>query len=373
MGTRADPEPSAGNARIAFADVDDTVETLWATVVGRNWYRLENTPFFYYGVSLGDVVEARWREEDLEEQDDEDDGVYGFPYFTRVVEKSGNRTLRLALARAGQEDFVPVFDLNSEKVAPIFARLEELGCRYEGFHPYLVAINVPPEADLDAVMAYLISTGLKWENGDPPEEEVPGRACYTLRLAERGEDQYGGSPRGVDGEHWPVCRDCHSPMTFVMLLHRHEQRLRLRRSDAVALFHCTGHGDERPRAAHSAVLLLSAEQLRREPGGLVGAGPLGHKQLRYARASEPNPWALGSHRLGDPYTNKLGGYARWLGEERTPLCSECGRAMALVAQICADLDPALHLGDRVGYLFLCPQEHEGRFIVSEDARSEAAG
>lgn len=349
--------------KIAFADMDGTVETLWASVVGHDWYRVENTPFFIYGVSLGDVVQASWRPEDLRQEEG------GVPYFERVVEKSGNRTLRLALVRAvgddddPEADFTPACTVDSDEGRATLDRLGELGCSCERFPPYLLAINVPAGVPLDPVMGFLESTGLKWENGDPRGEDVPGRAYYEFRLVERGEDQLGGSPRGVDSERWLECEDCRSPMAFVLLLGRHHRRLRLARHGAVALFHCVNHEGEQPRPAHNAVLLLDPEQLASEPGGLVGAGPLRRRQLRYSREVEANPWASGSHRMGSSPVNKVGGYPRWRGEERTPLCAVCGQPMALVAQLDGGLDPDLHLDGRVGYLFVCPDEHEGRFLL----------
>lgn len=41
--------------------------------------------------------------------------------------------------------------------------------------------------------------------------------------------------------------------------------------------------------------------------------------------------------------------------------------MALVAQLVGSdhLDPDLALGDGVGYLFVCPDEHEGRLVRQE--------
>jgi hypothetical protein len=347
--------------KIAFADMDGTMETLWATGVGRGWYRLENTPFFYYGVSLGDVVQASWPDEEHEDRDEGDDGAHGFPHFETLVEKSGNRTLRLALVRETGEEVTPVCAVNSDEARPILNRIVALGCSYETFPPYLVAINAPPRVDLDRVMAMLEASGLKWENGDPRWDAVPGRTCYLFQLAERGEDLFGGSPPGVDGRQWPQCGECRSPMTFAMLLARHHQRLRLRRWAAVALFHCTRHPGQPHRRDHSAVVLLDSRQLAGKTG-LVGGGPLEQRRLRYLRSEEPNPWAAGSYRLGHSPVHKIGGYPRWRGDECTPLCRHCHQPMALVAQLDGELDPGLNL-DGVGYLFLCPDEHEGRFVL----------
>lgn len=337
-------------ARIAFADGDSMVETLWVEQVGPDHYRLQNTPFFYYGVSLEDVVQARWRPEDLEEQE-EGEQEYGFPYFEKVVAKSGNRTLRLGLIRAGVDDFQPLFRLTDPAARSILDQISQLGCGFEGFPPYLVAINVPATVSLDHVMAYLDSTGLKWENGDPPSEDVPGRVCYPFTLDNKGEDQYGGSPPGVTGDRWPICEQCNVAMTFILSLERHPQRLRLSHR-AVGLFLCR-------QDLTGSVLLLDdtpcADALP-HPG-------LPRRWLSYRREEEPNPWGAGTHQLGPAQVSKVGGYPRWRSRELTPFCHQCGQPMALLAQLDGGLDADLGLMQRVGYLFLCPQEHEGRFVV----------
>ncbi len=71
--------------KVELRDRSDHVETLWATPVGRDRYKLDNSPFYAYGVSWQDVIEARpEREGDL-------------PTLVRVVEKSGNRTIRVGV------------------------------------------------------------------------------------------------------------------------------------------------------------------------------------------------------------------------------------------------------------------------------------
>lgn len=59
------------------------VETPWVRPLGSNLFTLENCPFYAYGVSWQDTIEA--------EKEDPD----RFPVFKRVVEKSGNRTVRV--------------------------------------------------------------------------------------------------------------------------------------------------------------------------------------------------------------------------------------------------------------------------------------
>lgn len=127
-------------------DHDFSVEILWASSRGGNRYRLNNIPFFAYGLSFGDFVEA------VPKKDDER------PHFKRVLVKSGNRTVRI-----GSEDGRPVSD-------GVLQQIVELGCGYERATASYICVNIPPEADFEAVTAYLTSTGLLFEYVDPIPE-----------------------------------------------------------------------------------------------------------------------------------------------------------------------------------------------------------
>src|ERR1700750_3313832 len=76
---------TAGMVKVGLHAPGNEFETMWATPVGPDRYRLENSPFYAYGVSWLDIVEAR----------PEDPG--DLPVVVRRVEKSGHRTLRLIL------------------------------------------------------------------------------------------------------------------------------------------------------------------------------------------------------------------------------------------------------------------------------------
>jgi hypothetical protein len=133
---------------------DENSETLWAHPVGPNLYRLENSPFWAYGVSWLDVVEAH------EDQN-------GQLAVTRVVEKSGHRTVRVI--------FEPRVDESPENRA-ILDGAVELGCSYEGMHAGYIAIDIPPEVDLMVVSRYLTSRGAQWEHADPRHSDLYPRA-----------------------------------------------------------------------------------------------------------------------------------------------------------------------------------------------------
>jgi hypothetical protein len=128
------------------------VETLWATPVGENQYRLDNSPFYAYGVSWEDVVEASL---------DEDNSLE----FTRRVIKSGNRTVRAILDFSGD----PV------RTQDFLKELTDIQCSYEGKNSTLISINVPPAVDLEKVTDFLTEqAGIKWEYCDPTYEEITG-------------------------------------------------------------------------------------------------------------------------------------------------------------------------------------------------------
>ena|SRR5438876_5416359 len=78
--------------KVQLSGPDGDVETLWAKPVGDDLYELDNTPWYAYGVSWKDVIEARPAEPDA------------FPEFIRVVRKSGYRTIRLILEPSADKD-----------------------------------------------------------------------------------------------------------------------------------------------------------------------------------------------------------------------------------------------------------------------------
>ncbi|HPG62191.1 MAG TPA: DUF4265 domain-containing protein [Casimicrobium sp.] len=122
------------------------VETLWATHLGGDKYRLENSPFWAYEVSWQDIVLAPFSD------------VEGHLTFQSVLAKSGNRTVRISFD-------APVEDGNeSDKV------LQELvawGCTYEGMNRKYISVNVPHGIELDNVRDHLIRHNTTWEYADP--------------------------------------------------------------------------------------------------------------------------------------------------------------------------------------------------------------
>ena len=137
---------------------EEHVETLWADPVGPDLYRLDNSPFWAYGVSWHDVVEAH----------PDPDGMLR---MTRVVEKSGHRTVRVFMQ--------PGIDASPEAKA-VMDGVRELGASYEGMNPTYLAIDIPPSVELMRVADYLTARGVQWEHADPDYATLnPGESSGT--------------------------------------------------------------------------------------------------------------------------------------------------------------------------------------------------
>jgi hypothetical protein len=143
------------DSKVLFRITDEggsaDVETLWATSLGNDHYKLDNSPFYAYAVSWKDVVYAPF---------DKDEG---FPTFQKIVSKSGNRTVRVIFEP-------PVDDGNTSDLA--LQGLVALGCTYEGAANRYMSINIPPEVEFETVRSYLIKAQVQWEHADPTYSEL---------------------------------------------------------------------------------------------------------------------------------------------------------------------------------------------------------
>ena len=126
-------------------------DSVWAEPLGSERFRVESCPFFAYGLSRDDVVQAAGPE-----------GA-GAPVLEDVLEKGGHRTLRMALAGGVALEAAPVQRL--------LERLLSLGCTHELLRPSLVAIDAPASADLGEVAEALQEAAerrlVAWEWADP--------------------------------------------------------------------------------------------------------------------------------------------------------------------------------------------------------------
>lgn len=133
----------AAMVKVELSNAHGDKETLWATPLGDDLYRLENSPFYAYNVSWQDIIEA---------QADGD----GWLVFVRVVEKSGHRTVRIVLEAS-----------NDDATSDILAALVALGCTYEGVSARYFSLNAPPQTDFSKACDYLMENEIEWEYADP--------------------------------------------------------------------------------------------------------------------------------------------------------------------------------------------------------------
>lgn len=77
------PDPKSARVHVALRNAVVAGESFHAVEVGPNQYRLQNIPFFAYGLNLDDVVEAV--------------RIDGVLEIQRVVTRSGNDTYRFIL------------------------------------------------------------------------------------------------------------------------------------------------------------------------------------------------------------------------------------------------------------------------------------
>jgi hypothetical protein len=104
-------------------------ESIWALPLGDDLYEIRNSPFYAYDINWGDIVRV-----------DSDDPKLK-PEVREVVKRSGNRTLRVFFNE----------ELSEEEQDSILSSLQYLDVSWERATERLVAIDVHPEANYQAV------------------------------------------------------------------------------------------------------------------------------------------------------------------------------------------------------------------------------
>lgn len=107
-------------------------ESLWATPLGSDRYRIENVPFYAYDLNYGDVVEAVASSPELK------------PSVLRVLERSGHQTLRVFFEEAA-----------AEHSASYLAQLKPYGAEYERSTARHVALDLDADAPVMKVREIL--------------------------------------------------------------------------------------------------------------------------------------------------------------------------------------------------------------------------
>jgi hypothetical protein len=106
---------------------DHTTESMWATPLTDGLLRLENVPFYAYGLSFGDSVQAIMKGTERE--------------FATVIQRGGHSTYRIFVTAAQP------LERFHELCEPLLA----MGCTLERATERLFAVDVPPAADIRSV------------------------------------------------------------------------------------------------------------------------------------------------------------------------------------------------------------------------------
>lgn len=110
-------------------------ESMWAQPLGGNRFRIDNIPFFVYGLSNRDVVSA----ENLDANHT----------FKNVVERGGHSTYRI----------FPNKQPEGNRVSEFLLQLKGMGCSLERERDVMIAVDVPPSTNIYDVY-HLLENGV---------------------------------------------------------------------------------------------------------------------------------------------------------------------------------------------------------------------
>jgi hypothetical protein len=113
-------------------------ESFWAEDLGKNLYRLRNTPFYAYGINFYDIVYAKAESSELK------------PSILKVQEYCGHKTLRVIFLDQATID---------ERVERL-NQLHQYKAYHENANDILFAIDIEPDGNYGSVCDLLFT----WEN-----------------------------------------------------------------------------------------------------------------------------------------------------------------------------------------------------------------
>ncbi|MBL8914940.1 MAG: hypothetical protein JNM17_29815 [Archangium sp.] len=203
-----------------------------------------------------------------------------------------------------------------------------------------------------------------YEPSTDKSERPAGRMSFRPVYGKRGDDLAGGVPAGISAKDWPKCRDCELPLTHVMTLHAHAERLPLEKHAALSIFFCTNEEtgglcetwDEDGTANRVVLVKRLVAPLAKAPGAVMK-----ERRISYAKQFEPDPDVDGENESDVAAVPKVNGYPGWIQGDATPSCGKCKKAMRFVAQL-SEFDEALNFAGGDAYAFVCESEHEGAVL-----------
>lgn len=101
-------------------------ETVWAEPIGQNLFRIDNVPFYVFGISFNDLVEGK-----------KDGNLF---QFKKKVSSKGHSTYRILIE-----------NVDNVKWERFWKPLKEIGCSFEGAKIgtiQLLAVDIPPNVKI---------------------------------------------------------------------------------------------------------------------------------------------------------------------------------------------------------------------------------
>jgi predicted DNA-binding WGR domain protein len=211
--------------------------------------------------------------------------------------------------------------------------------------------------DLEKTVAGKLAEGYAEAPEGAAVAALASRTAWPMKVSNRAGRPGQDCVHGARGVSVPRCKGCKQDMEVLGLFHAHPERLPLKKAAALALFMCRGACETwRPASGANAVLFVPAKVLKDEQPAIASLGVTYPKAvLEVDREREGLPAV-------SPGGCKLGGYPTWVQESEPQTCATCQKPMVLAVQLDAG-DTGMNFGDvGVGYAFICPDEHEGRFL-----------
>lgn len=104
-------------------------ESFWATPLGNDLFRLENVPFYAYGLNFHDIVKATSEFDEL------------IPEIRELVELSGYKTFRVFFKK----------NIDRQKQEEVLNSMENLTVSYERANTIYFSLDMQPNGDYQAV------------------------------------------------------------------------------------------------------------------------------------------------------------------------------------------------------------------------------
>jgi|SRR5579884_3100659 len=135
-------------AKIVFPLDEGPAETMWADHLGNALYKIDNIPWFAYGVSLDDVISVRYVEGDPR------------PYFDHVVVPSGKVTYRVTFTESLPREARTEANALLENIK----ELAEASSRYSDDYVAIVASATAARSGIERLLDIGESSGFwDWE------------------------------------------------------------------------------------------------------------------------------------------------------------------------------------------------------------------